>query len=640
LNRENFFTHKLDHPKPVYRYHPLFREFLHEQAMTMLDDSERQYVQRAAAQVLVEEGQPEKAAELYADAGDWEGLTRLIMSQAQSLAGQGRFGTLEGWLKGLPGEILENTPWLLYWAGMCRLPVEQRRSREYFERAFTGFDALGDATGVLLAWSGVVEAILIGFEDFKLLDRWIEALPDLMDRHGGAPSVEVETAVSASMYNALVMRHPRDSFYAGWQERALALTEASQDINLRIRTLSHYHFDCINRGNAEKGAWALEKMKKVECSEGLPPLARITILFSEAIQYNCSAETGKCGKAVERGLELARKSGVHVYDFLLLGQAARLFIGEMDPASAGEYLRQMEEALGTVRPWDEAFYYHIKAFFALENGDTRMARQYAERSCSLSLKVGNPFTNSLTHLTVAQALSDIGDYSAALEHVREASRLNGQLRSRYLDTFSLLTEAQICFGMGDEGRGLQSLGEAMALGAEIGMVNNIIWRSSVMAELCVRALEAGIEVEYVQYLIRRRGLVPDSSPLHVENWPWALRIYTLGRFSVVSDGMNLSTSGKQQRKPLEMLKALVALGGRDVREESLTDILWPEAEGDVAHRAFNATAGLTRGPLSGGCRRWRSLGETLQTNACRRRRRPSTFTKGLFFWRMKTHTGR
>jgi DNA-binding SARP family transcriptional activator len=41
-----------------------------------------------------------------------------------------------------------------------------------------------------------------------------------------------------------------------------------------------------------------------------------------------------------------------------------------------------------------------------------------------------------------------------------------------------------------------------------------------------------------------------------------------------------------------MLKALIALGGRDVSEGQLTDELWPEADGDAAHKAFSVT--LTR----------------------------------------------
>ena len=38
-----------------------------------------------------------------------------------------------------------------------------------------------------------------------------------------------------------------------------------------------------------------------------------------------------------------------------------------------------------------------------------------------------------------------------------------------------------------------------------------------------------------------------------------------------------------------MVKALVAFGGKEVGEEQIIDVLWPEADGDAAHRLFEIT---------------------------------------------------
>jgi two-component SAPR family response regulator len=38
-----------------------------------------------------------------------------------------------------------------------------------------------------------------------------------------------------------------------------------------------------------------------------------------------------------------------------------------------------------------------------------------------------------------------------------------------------------------------------------------------------------------------------------------------------------------------MIKALIALGGKEVTEVQLTDVLWPDAEGDLAHQSFATT---------------------------------------------------
>jgi len=68
-----------------------------------------------------------------------------------------------------------------------------------------------------------------------------------------------------------------------------------------------------------------------------------------------------------------------------------------------------------------------------------------------------------------------------------------------------------------------------------------------------------------------------------------LRIYTLGRFTLVSDGVPLRYSRKAPSKPLLLLKALIAAGGRQVAGSSLAAMLWPDNDGDRAQQTFETT---------------------------------------------------
>jgi DNA-binding SARP family transcriptional activator len=63
----------------------------------------------------------------------------------------------------------------------------------------------------------------------------------------------------------------------------------------------------------------------------------------------------------------------------------------------------------------------------------------------------------------------------------------------------------------------------------------------------------------------------------------------LGRFEIVQSGTPLRFNGKAQQKPLAMLKALIALGGRNVSEFSLSEALWPDADGDMQHQSLATT---------------------------------------------------
>ncbi len=68
-----------------------------------------------------------------------------------------------------------------------------------------------------------------------------------------------------------------------------------------------------------------------------------------------------------------------------------------------------------------------------------------------------------------------------------------------------------------------------------------------------------------------------------------LRVYTLGRFTLVRDGQPLRYARKSPARPLQLLKALIASGGRQIGAANLASIVWPDKEGDQAQRTFETT---------------------------------------------------
>ena len=67
-----------------------------------------------------------------------------------------------------------------------------------------------------------------------------------------------------------------------------------------------------------------------------------------------------------------------------------------------------------------------------------------------------------------------------------------------------------------------------------------------------------------------------------------IEVYTLGRFSVKTQP-NAGMVTRKKSKPLEMLKAIIAQGGRQVSCEKIMNALWPHSEGDTARRNFDTT---------------------------------------------------
>ena len=108
---------------------------------------------------------------------------------------------------------------------------------------------------------------------------------------------------------------------------------------------------------------------------------------------------------------------------------------------------------------------------------------------------------------------------------------------------------------------------------------------TMLAQLAAIALDGDPCAAFARELILRRRLSPpEAAPA---TWPWAFEVRTLGHFSVYADGAPLKFDRKTPRKPLALLKAIVAFGPGPVAEETLADALWPDNEADAAHDALN-----------------------------------------------------
>jgi len=57
----------------------------------------------------------------------------------------------------------------------------------------------------------------------------------------------------------------------------------------------------------------------------------------------------------------------------------------------------------------------------------------------------------------------------------------------------------------------------------------------------------------------------------------------------VIDGERLASPSRNRPKVFALLKALIAFGGTEVREEVISETVWPDADGDAAHQLFDTT---------------------------------------------------
>lgn len=594
LSRHNYFTEKRLEAFPVYEYHSLFREFLVARAESAFPPSEAARLRRSAAAIMEEAGDMEAAAALFREIADWKKFTRIIRIMAPSLASQGRNQVLADWIGSIPDKVGGADPWMEYWMGVSLLPLRPADSRESFEKAFRKFKRRSETAGALMSWSGIVDSIVYGSGDLKSLDRWFLVPDMLMKSRKAFPSQEIESQATCAMIKALSLRRPPFMDMETWAERAMDLSRSARDVQQRFSSLLNVAYYRFHNGDVREAALLLDSLRSLLRRPEIPPLPRLAFFWTDAACANMSGDYNRCLVAVSDGLSLAEATGIHVMDLLLLGHGALCSLHQGEPAEAKSFLRRMAAALPLAKPWGVSFYHYLAAWEALHRGDCASASFHSGKRLALSELVGNPWTDALARLQAAVISFQAGEAGRAEELLDSARHLGKESRMRFIDFASSLTGAYFSMRSGDGKAALERLRHGMRMGMENGYGGIYLGCPAMLESLAAKALEAGIESGYAADLVRNAGIVPGDEYRDVEDWPWPLKIYTLDRFGLVKDGKALRFSRKIQKKPLALLKALVALGGRDIPEERLTDILWPEAEGDLAHRSLTTTLGRLR----------------------------------------------
>lgn len=591
LSRNRFFTEKHSPVDSVYQYHPLFRAFLLARAVKTFPADELREIRRSSASLLEAAGRTEDAASLLKEAADWDGLTELILNSAPHFASEGRSEAVHAWLCGIPGEIIERVPGLLYWKGICLLLHSPHQSRICFRKAFDLYSQVNDRVGACLSWAGGAEVSLYDGE-FTHLDEWLSLLVGMHLDDCALPSQQLEEQMAMSIFNAMAFRQPQHPDISKWRERGAPFVHGNGDINLRLQATIQLAVHDLWKGNFGRATFMLEQAQDMAHSRRISPMTEITIRNGQVLH---AFYTGTLTSGVAIALDAVRmtdETGVHILDRQVLGNGAACALSIGDFATSEELLKKMEGSLREGWGWkafDTCYYHLLRGWQKSNRDDFAAAAHHLELAMSGMPVAGFVAVEALVFNLMAMNLRNLGDAEQAGTYLSQAYAIAHGMKSDFLEFFCLCNSVHLALDASREREAIDLLRQAMTLGSRGGYAGEWFWRRpSALQRLCVKALENDIEVEYVRGLIRKHSLVPSPPPLHIDTWPWPLKIITFGTFELIRDDQPVALTGKA-KKPLELLKALIAFGGKNVSQERLADALWPEADGDLAQRSFDTT---------------------------------------------------
>lgn len=590
LYRRHLFVDRRPGTPPTYHYHALFREFLRGEAQQRLAPDERRALTAQAARLLAERGQVHDALALAQEAGDWATMRALIAANALDWARQGRAQAVSDWIDALPAALREADPWLAYWQGRAWIFLQPQRGRPALERAYAAFRSAGDLRGQALALATLVTGCYYEWADFRPLDRWLPELDRLL---GGAaaPALdrESELRARAAYVIALLFRRPDDPALAHNAARLDELVDAEADANVRLMAASIL-FNHYNWVRAEPAAAALVgRTEAIASAAEAGPLMRLWWRTHHSFWHYLNGRYERSAALADEARAIAERYGLEAYLFEIDHARAEALISQGDLAAAKTLLEAIEQRLSPARRMDAAYFHHLRSMLRQRLGLASAALHDAQRALALAHETGLPTLQIPTFMArVAQAQAGLGDLAGALDTLATAIGLVGnEVERRNLERIGelLRVERDLAAGAIEAARTALAalLADYRARGQQVFMRN----RPDAAARLANFALEHGIEPDHVRVLIERNRLV--APPGAGAAWPFRLRVHALGGFALVRDGEPLRYTGKAQQRPLDLLKLLVAQGGREVDAQALTDALWPDADGAAAKTSFDST---------------------------------------------------
>jgi DNA-binding SARP family transcriptional activator len=464
------------------------------------------------------------------------------------------------------------------------------RSLQTLAAALAAMQRDNDQPGSVLAAAALVVA-QHSINGYRRFAEHAQALAPFRDRTVTFDDPADELLAQCGSLCAMLMLSPAEPGIDACAQRMLALIELDIDVNLRFaagRLLLYY---TEPRENRELGQRIYALLQPLADDPALTRyrFARWLILWMRAtadakdrLQHRLACDTARrlAGEG-QRDLVIWLavgdiEQGVRTRDFARVDRALESLEQVADATNLAELavLEWMRGRVALAKGAGDAALFHA----------TR-CRRYAEE-----LEVPAPMMGVRLALE-AQARLLVGDYDGARETFGRAASIVAVLHAEEMrDMVRMVDAYEALVRRRPEAR--DRLAEAFAAPRARRFHDTFDTNPTFGATMCAHALEHGVEVEFVRHVIQLHAFAPppEAGPA----WPWPVRVLALGAFELSRAGSAVAFHGKIQKKPLELLKALVAAGPHPIDKARLCDLLWPDAEPDAAAAALDMAVSRLR----------------------------------------------
>ncbi len=423
------------------------------------------------------------------------------------------------------------------------------------------------------------------FDDTRPLAARVAALEALgVTAADAAGPADQRAAVAVAVWSALFLRLPTHPSCPDWHAKVHSVLHERVDPNLKLRAAMLLAKQGWYTGRYDD-VLPLPALVEFELQRReVTPYSRL--LWGLMRQYAAWAAADWAGgrAATQEALDEARSTGIPLLDqhLRLHGACFASLLG--DDQAAQSLLDCVGEHADATRQMEAWHHFTVRAWIELRRNEPADADAAAGIAVRAALAMGPaPHAMALAiRCHARQALGEVEGYRAARDELEALALATESPLARF---HALMLDARDAHALGDRAGTTARLGRALVLAKRHGLWAPMGCAPSSLALLLGLALENRIEPGTAARMSRALRLAPP--PGAGATWAWPVRVRTLGHFGIEIDGVPLAMTGKQQKRPLDLLQALISLGG-EASASRLSDLLWPDAEGDRALDSFEA----------------------------------------------------
>jgi len=271
---------------------------------------------------------------------------------------------------------------------------------------------------------------------------------------------------------------------------------------------------------------------------------------------------------------------------VLQGAYGKLNQGDLVAAEAyvpllDKYRRQQAKLKGTIID-------NFLAELEIKKGNINLALELSERAVTLEKIWGMKVAYAYYSVTRSEALIINRQYKSAASLIEEIRVVCKLVDSPIIAFRIIWLEAKIAYQKEQLAECLELLKQALAIASREGFINHLVWIQQDVERFYQLALDHGVEVDYIRRVCKKRGIKLDFDKQNNKRSK-SIQIKTLGEFKITIEGEELKQSRKTKKKPIELLKFILASQIEWVKQADIQDQLWPDSEGDASAQALYTT---------------------------------------------------